>query len=82
VDVFTVAAPDFLALIRQFIIVAVCSLPHRPDHGAGSDATFRHCSGFTVSQSDSKQVAYWEATAIGVGGMVGGGIFAVLGLSV
>jgi len=27
-------------------------------------------------------MGYWEATAIGVGGMVGGGIFAVLGLSV
>jgi amino acid transporter len=27
-------------------------------------------------------LGYWEATAIGVGGMVGGGIFAVLGLSV
>jgi amino acid transporter len=29
-----------------------------------------------------QKVGYWEATAIGVGGMVGGGIFAVLGLSV
>ena len=28
------------------------------------------------------QLGYWEVTAIGVGGMVGGGIFAVLGLSV
>jgi amino acid transporter len=28
------------------------------------------------------QIGYWEATAIGVGGMVGGGIFAVLGLAV
>lgn len=27
-------------------------------------------------------IGYWEATAIGVGGMVGGGIFAVLGLAV
>jgi amino acid transporter len=27
-------------------------------------------------------LGYWEVTAIGVGGMVGGGIFAVLGLSV
>jgi len=29
-----------------------------------------------------KTVGYWEATSIGVGGMVGGGIFAVLGLAV
>jgi len=35
-----------------------------------------------MSQTESSQVGYWEATAIGVGGMVGGGIFAVLGLSV
>jgi amino acid transporter len=35
-----------------------------------------------VSQAEAKQVGYWEATAIGIGGMVGGGIFAVLGLSV
>ncbi|MCF8032030.1 MAG: APC family permease [Desulfarculaceae bacterium] len=28
------------------------------------------------------KIGYWEASAIGVGGMVGGGIFAVLGLSV
>ncbi len=35
-----------------------------------------------MSQAESKQVGYWEATAIGIGGMVGGGIFAVLGLSV
>ncbi|MBU2549726.1 MAG: APC family permease [Proteobacteria bacterium] len=32
--------------------------------------------------SDSGKIGYWEVTAIGVGGMVGGGIFAVLGLSV
>lgn len=35
-----------------------------------------------MSQSETPKVGYWEATAIGVGGMVGGGIFAVLGLSV
>ncbi len=35
-----------------------------------------------MSQTETKQVGYWEATAIGIGGMVGGGIFAVLGLSV
>ena len=27
-------------------------------------------------------IGFWEVTAIGIGGMVGGGIFAVLGLSV
>jgi amino acid transporter len=32
------------------------------------------------AQSDG--LGFWEVTAIGVGGMVGGGIFAVLGLSV
>jgi amino acid transporter len=30
----------------------------------------------------AQKVGFWEATAIGIGGMVGGGIFAVLGLSV
>ncbi|HOP06399.1 MAG TPA: APC family permease [candidate division Zixibacteria bacterium] len=31
---------------------------------------------------DKKQIGFWGAAAIGIGGMVGGGIFAVLGLSV
>jgi amino acid transporter len=35
-----------------------------------------------MSQTESSKVGFWEATAIGIGGMVGGGIFAVLGLSV
>ena len=35
-----------------------------------------------MSKSSNKSLGYWEVTAIGVGGMVGGGIFAVLGLSV
>jgi amino acid transporter len=35
-----------------------------------------------VSDVETGKIGYWEATAIGVGGMVGGGIFAVLGLSV
>ena len=35
-----------------------------------------------MSDSESGKVGFWEVTAIGVGGMVGGGIFAVLGLSV
>jgi amino acid transporter len=35
-----------------------------------------------MSASGNKKLGYWEVTAIGVGGMVGGGIFAVLGLSV
>ncbi len=35
-----------------------------------------------MSESGIKKVGYWEVTAIGIGGMVGGGIFAVLGLSV
>jgi hypothetical protein len=35
-----------------------------------------------VNAAESRQVGYLEATAIGIGGMVGGGIFAVLGLSV
>jgi hypothetical protein len=35
-----------------------------------------------VNRADQPQVGYWEAASIGVGGMVGGGIFAVLGLSV
>jgi amino acid transporter len=35
-----------------------------------------------MSKSKKDSLGYWEVTAIGVGGMVGGGIFAVLGLSV
>ncbi len=35
-----------------------------------------------MASGDRKKIGYWEAAAIGVGGMVGGGIFAVLGLSV
>ena len=35
-----------------------------------------------MSKSREEHLGYWEVTAIGVGGMVGGGIFAVLGLSV
>lgn len=31
---------------------------------------------------ERRGLGYWEVTAIGIGGMVGGGIFAVLGLSV
>jgi len=34
-----------------------------------------------MDQSSSGTIGYWEAVAIGVGGMVGGGIFAVLGLA-
>lgn len=35
-----------------------------------------------MTDSTSGKLGYWEVTAIGVGGMVGGGIFAVLGLSI
>jgi len=35
-----------------------------------------------MSKSTKEKLGYWEVTAIGIGGMVGGGIFAVLGLSV
>ncbi len=35
-----------------------------------------------MNRSRNDNLGYWEVTAIGVGGMVGGGIFAVLGLSV
>jgi amino acid transporter len=35
-----------------------------------------------MSESSGDKIGFWEVTAIGVGGMVGGGIFAVLGLSV
>ena len=35
-----------------------------------------------MSDSDDEKLSFWEVTAIGIGGMVGGGIFAVLGLSV
>ena len=32
--------------------------------------------------SKDKTIGYWSVVSIGIGGMVGGGIFAVLGLSV
>ncbi len=35
-----------------------------------------------MNKARNNSLGYWEVTAIGVGGMVGGGIFAVLGLSV
>ena len=35
-----------------------------------------------MTEAKDKKVGYLEVTAIGIGGMVGGGIFAVLGLSV
>lgn len=35
-----------------------------------------------MSEIPAKSIGFWQATAIGVGGMVGGGIFAVLGLAV
>ncbi len=35
-----------------------------------------------MGKSEDGGMGYWEAASIGVGGMVGGGIFAVLGLSV
>jgi amino acid transporter len=35
-----------------------------------------------MSESGNGKLGYWEVTSIGIGGMVGGGIFAVLGLSV
>ena len=35
-----------------------------------------------MAQSSDKGIGFWGAASIGVGGMVGGGIFAVLGLSV
>jgi len=35
-----------------------------------------------MTRTQTQKIGYWEATAIGIGGMVGGGIFAVLGLSV
>ena len=35
-----------------------------------------------MSKGSREGIGYWEAVSIGVGGMVGGGIFAVLGLAV
>ncbi len=35
-----------------------------------------------MNGAEKRKLGYWEVTSIGVGGMVGGGIFAVLGLSV
>ena len=41
----------------------------------------RHGTG-GMTGTQSQGIGYWEATSIGIGGMVGGGIFAVLGLAV
>ena len=38
--------------------------------------------GRAVKRRSDDSIGFWSATAIGIGGMVGGGIFAVLGLSV
>jgi len=35
-----------------------------------------------MSKRTDEKIGYWEVVAIGIGGMVGGGIFAVLGLAV
>ncbi|MBN1218941.1 MAG: amino acid permease [Anaerolineae bacterium] len=35
-----------------------------------------------MSEKTDGKIGYWEVVAIGIGGMVGGGIFAVLGLAV
>ena len=35
-----------------------------------------------MAEQTNGKIGYWEVTAIGIGGMVGGGIFAVLGLAV
>ena len=35
-----------------------------------------------MGDTGKKELGYWEVTALGIGGMVGGGIFAVLGLTV
>jgi amino acid transporter len=35
-----------------------------------------------VSETQTKSIGFWQTTAIGIGGMVGGGIFAVLGFAV
>ncbi len=35
-----------------------------------------------MAKETKEQLGYWEVVAIGIGGMVGGGIFAVLGLAV
>ena len=35
-----------------------------------------------MSESSKRSLGYWSVVAIGVGGMVGGGIFAVLGVAV
>jgi len=54
--------------------------------GSGADPDLSPCirrdDSPHMNQPGQKQVGYLEATAIGIGGMVGGGIFAVLGLSV
>jgi hypothetical protein len=35
-----------------------------------------------LARGAARRIGYWEAVSIGVGGMLGGGIFAVLGLAV
>jgi amino acid transporter len=42
----------------------------------------RHDARTTVSNTGDGKLGFWPVVAIGIGGMVGGGIFAVLGLAV
>jgi amino acid transporter len=44
--------------------------------------TFGREEDVTMSNASDRKLGYWSVVAIGVGGMVGGGIFAVLGLAV
>ena len=53
-----------------------CRLRRNGLEGARKDRS----AGMTTDQRE--KIGFWEVTAIGIGGMVGGGIFAVLGLSV
>lgn len=42
----------------------------------------RRETGVNAKNASQKKIGFWQTAAIGVGGMVGGGIFAVLGLAV
>jgi amino acid transporter len=51
-------------------------------HFSLQNAQAKRIAGGVDMTADKKKMGYWGVVAIGVGGMVGGGIFAVLGLSV
>jgi amino acid transporter len=62
------------------------TLIKRPVHNSGGflykSSTIKTIMNMSVTPIKKESLGYWSAVSIGIGGMVGGGIFAVLGLAV